>query len=131
MRMVLENCGIKKTEKQVIKLLGTNKIRGTWTKSYPQLAEKYNLNYTVRRNSSLKEMKELMKQGYIILTSYYMPKEKVDHFIVVKEIDKDYIYFYDPFYGPDHKYKLSYFEKVWKTNPKYDNEKAWFITVKK
>ena len=131
MRMVLEFCGIRKTEKQVIKLLGTNKIRGTWAKLYPQLAEKYNLNYSVRRNSTIKEMKALMKQGYIILTSYYVPKERVDHFVIVNKLDKDYIYFYDPFYGPDHKYKLSYFEKIWRTDPEYDNEKEWFISVKK
>lgn len=131
MRMILEACGIKKSEKQVVKLLGTNKIRGTWAKLYPQLAEKYNLNYIVKRNSTIDEVKKLMKDGYFILTSYYVPKEKVDHFVVVKKIDDEYIYFLDPCYGPEHKYKLIYFLKVWKTDPKYDNEMAWFIGIKK
>ena len=131
MRMVLDVCGIKKSEKQVVKLLGTNKIRGTWARFYPQLAEKYKLNYIVKRNSNLEELKKIIKEGYVVLTAYYVPKEKVDHYVVVKNIDKNYIFFLDPFYGPEHKYNLSYFQKVWKTDPRFDNERCWFIGFKK
>lgn len=130
-RMILEVCGIKKSEKQVVKLLGTNKIRGTWARLYPQLFDKYKLNYIVMRNAKIEDMKKLMQEGYYILTSYYYPRDKVDHFVVVSGIDDNYIYFNDPFFGPEHKYKLTYFQKVWRTDPRYDNERCWFIGVKK
>jgi ABC-type bacteriocin/lantibiotic exporter with double-glycine peptidase domain len=131
MRMVLAALGIKKSEKQVVKLLSANKVRGTWAKSFPSLAEKYKLNYLVKRNASIEELRKLLKEGYIVLTAYYVPKEKVDHYVVVKKIDKEYIHFLDPFYGPEHKYKLTYFRKIWKTDPKYDSEIGWFIGFKK
>ena len=46
MRMVLENLGIKKSENEIIKYLGTNKTKGTMNKDFPRLAEKFKLNYS-------------------------------------------------------------------------------------
>jgi ABC-type bacteriocin/lantibiotic exporter with double-glycine peptidase domain len=131
MRMILEACSITKTEKQVVKLVETNKVRGTYAKSFPKAAEKFKLNYSVYRNATIDDMRSMMHKGYHILTGYYVPREKVDHYAVIKHIDEDIIYILDPYYGPTHKYKISHFKRIWKLDPKYDNEKAWFIAVKK
>lgn len=129
MKMVLDSLGIKKTEKQLTKLLKTNKIRGTWHRFFPQVAEKYKLNYIVERNSSINRLKTLLKKGYKIIVCYYYPPEKVDHYSVIKKI-RSKIYFYDPFFGKNHSYSLTYFNKIWKSDPKYDNEKNWFIAIR-
>ena len=131
MRMVLEFCGIKKSEKQVVKLLGTNKVRGTWLKDFPRLAEKYKLKYVVKSNSTTNDLKKLQRQGYIILICYYHPPQKVDHYSVLRKIDSENIYFWDPWYGPEHKYTLRYFRRIWKSDPKYEKEKAWFIAMER
>lgn len=130
-RMTLEACGIRRSEKQVAKMLGTNKVRGTWAASYPKVFERFRLNYTVMRNADIADMRRLMKKNYIILTSYYYPREKVDHFVVIRDITKTHIHFWDPWFGPDHKYTLTYFQRIWRTDPRYDDERGWFIAVKK
>lgn len=131
MRMILEMLGIKKTEKQIVNLLGTNKVRGTWNKDFPSLAEKYKLNYTVKRNASIADMKSCLKQGYSVIACYYYPHEKVDHYSVVKKIDSGKIYFWDPWFGPKHDYTLKKFKTIWKCDKKFDDEKRWFFAVKK
>ncbi len=130
MKIMLEACGIVRTEKQIVKMLKTNIVRGTWSKYFPQVAEKFCLNYVVYRNGKVRDLIDTVNAGYFVLTAYYISKQKIDHYSVVKNIDDQYIYFLDPMKGPNHKYKLSYFARVWKTDPKYDNEKGWFIGVK-
>lgn len=130
MRMVLEKVGVKKSEKQVEKLLRTNKIRGTWHKNFPRLVERYRLNYTCMRNATINDLKEYYQGGFTIILCYFISSEKVDHYSLLKKIDNKYIYLWDPWFGPEHKYSLSQFKKVWKSDPKYDNEKSWFFAIK-
>ena len=130
MRMSLEKLGIKKSEKQLIKILKTNKIKGTSNKDFSRVAEQYKLNYIVKRNSTIEDLKYFSKKRYILIFCYYYPKEKIGHYSILKKIDYKFIYFYDPYFGKNHKYNLKYFNKIWKCNPKHDNEKHWFFGVK-
>src|SRR3989338_2502303 len=131
MQMVLEFCGIKKSEKQVEKLLGTNKVRGTWHKGFSIVAEKFRLNHVSMRNATIDDLKKYQKNGFAVVICYFYPPEKVDHYSVLKKIDNRFIYFLDPFFGEEHSYQLSHFKKIWKSDPKYDNERRWFFAVKK
>ncbi|MBU2639413.1 MAG: C39 family peptidase [Nanoarchaeota archaeon] len=131
MRMALEVCGIKKPEKEIAKALKTNKIRGTWHKHFPEFAEKHKLDYTVKRDADIDDLKGYKKRGYVIIVCYLYPPGKIDHYSVLKRIDKNYIYFWDPLFGKDHRYSLSYFKKIWRSSPRYDNEKSWFFAIKK
>ena len=63
MRMALEFCDIKKSEKQVAKLISTNKVRGTWHKNFAIVAEKFKLNYIAMRNATIDDLKEYQKKG--------------------------------------------------------------------
>ncbi|MEK6793052.1 MAG: cysteine peptidase family C39 domain-containing protein [Nanoarchaeota archaeon] len=130
MRMALEVCGIKKSEKQVAKLLTTNKVRGTWHKNFPIIAEKFKLNYISMRNATINDLREYKKNNYILIVCYFYPPEKVDHYSILKKINNNHIYFWDPFFGDKHSYTLTYFNKIWKSDPKYDDEKRWFFAVK-
>ena len=130
MRMALEKSGIKKSEKQLVRILKTNKIRGTWPRDFPRVAEKYKLDYVVERNAEIQDLEYFQKQNYTLIVCYYFPKEKVDHYSVFKEMDSEKIYFYDPLLGNGHRYSLRYFNKIWRLDPKYDNEKHWLFGVK-
>jgi len=131
MRMVLENLGIKKSENEIIKYLGTNKTKGTMNKDFPRLAEKFKLNYFVKKNSSISDLKSLIRNGYNIIICYFYPAEKIGHYSVIRKIDSNFIYFYDPLFGPKHKYSLHYFNKIWKNNPRYEKVKRWMLGVKR
>ena len=130
MRMVLEKIGIKKSEKQVIQILKTNKVRGTWHKDFPKVAEKYKLDYIVNRNASIQKLKKYQKEGYEIIICY-SPTPKSDHYAVLKKLTSKFIFFYDPWFGEEHKMELDHFLKKWKSDPKYEKEKQWFFAIKK
>ncbi len=129
LRMAFEALGIKKTEKQMARLLGTNKIKGTWEKDFPRLAERYKLKYSVEHNGSINDLKKLYKKGYILIVCFYDRKEREDHYAVVKKINSKEIHLLDPWNGPDKMYKISNFKKMWKTISEKDLK--WFIALKK
>jgi predicted double-glycine peptidase len=131
MRMALENNGIKKSEKQLIPLLKTNKIIGTWPREFPKVAEKYGLNYIVKRDAEISDLKKLKKEGYTIIVCYYIPEEKGFHHSIVRNITAKEISFYDPWFGENHKYNLEHFYKNWKFESKSDKENRWLFAVKK
>lgn len=131
MRMALAFCKIKKSEKQITKLLGTNKTRGTLDKSFPIVAENFKLNYISMRNAEINDMKKYNNNGFVIIVCYFCPLENSYHYSVIKSIGTKYIYFYDPYFGKKHYYPLSIFKKIWKSDPKYDKEKRWFFAIKK
>lgn len=131
MRMALEMVGIRRSEKQVGRLLGTNKVRGTWDKDFPKLAERYRLVYIVDRNASFQDLKEYHKKGFTIIISYRYPTEKMGHYSVLKKIGRKKIYFWDPLFGPNHYYSIYYFRRLWGSDQNYDREKRWFFALKK
>lgn len=131
MRMTLSKFGINKSEKQVCKHLGTNKVRGTWNKSFPEFAEKMKLNYIVRRNSNIKELKKAFLEGFAVIVCYYIPKDKVDHYAVVKKINNQSIILMDSYYGDNLIIKINDFLKNWNSDSRWDKEKRWFFGVKR
>lgn len=130
MRMVLESLGIKKTEKQVAGLLGTNKIRGTNHRDFVSLVEKYKLRYSVHREASLQDLKYYFKNHYKIIVCYFHPIEKEGHYAVVRNIKRNKITLMDPNDGPSKTYLLSYFKKFWGSNKTFEGERSWFMAIK-
>jgi ABC-type bacteriocin/lantibiotic exporter with double-glycine peptidase domain len=131
MRMVLSSLGIKKTEKQVTKLLGTNKIRGTNHRDFVSLAEKYKLRYSVNRDSSLDDLKYYLKKGYRIIVCYFHTIGREGHYAVIKSMNARKITLMDPIDGPSKVYSLSYFNQMWKSNKTYEGERSWFMAIKR
>ncbi|MFT4310033.1 MAG: C39 family peptidase [Candidatus Woesearchaeota archaeon] len=131
MRIALAQLGINVSEKKMEAMLKTNKIRGTWHKAFPIVAEHYKLNYMVSRNSTLQALKDALQQGYTIIVCYLYPPQKVDHYAVINNIGRTYIYFLDPFWGRHHRHSIAHFTKIWKSDPKYEHQQSWFIGIKK
>lgn len=136
MRMALEWFGMRKTEMQVAMLLGTvlpggRGIVGTRNRNFPELAERLRLDYIVERNSSIKRLAELVERGWIVIVGYYIAQKMEGHYALARRIDSRFIHFWDPWFGPGHKYELREFLKLWKNDPKDDNERKWLFAVKK
>jgi predicted double-glycine peptidase len=130
-RMVLSSLGINKSEMEVENELRTNNIRGTWTYSFAKLLKKYNLTFVEKSNFNINELKKLLEDGYKIIVCFFTEDTKEDHYSVVKKIDDKDIYFLDPFFGPEHKLSLEYFDKVWHSDHRFEDVKKWLIAVKK
>jgi|SRR3989344_4447793 len=131
MRMAIECCGIKKSEKQVARLLSTNKVSGTKNRSFPVVAEMFRLNHLSLKNAAIDDLRRYQQQGYVIIVSYLYKPENVGHYAIMKKVTKKNIYFWDPYIGQNHKYPLPYFKKIWKSDPKFDNERRWLFAAKK
>jgi hypothetical protein len=109
-------------------------VRGTWLKYFPRLAEKYGLNYVVKRNASIREIRRLLRKSYMIIVCYSPGRTAeytVDHYSVVRRVDSKNVYLLDPWGGPKTVYSITYFESIWRCDPKHENDKKWFFAVKK
>jgi len=131
MRIVLNSLGANFNEKEIEKMLGTNDERGTWTKSFAELANKLNLQFSSKNNSSIEELKSLTEDYLIIICFYTSDNE--DHYTVIRQIDKQFIHFSDPWplYGPDFKMSLKEFEERWKCDFKFEKLEKWFFAIRK
>lgn len=129
MKMVLAHCKIKKSEESLARLMKTNKKHGTDHRQFPLVAEKYRLEYLIgRKNSTIKELKEVIKNGYKIIICYYLKKRGDGHYAVIKSIENGKINLIDPSYGPRHKFSVKYFKKIWFGNKTH---KGWYIGIRK
>lgn len=130
-KMFLRLNGIKKTEKQLVKLLKTNKIVGTKNSDIYNFVKKQGFSYVITNNSSIKYLKQMLKEKYFVIVCYYIKSENIHHYSVVKRITNKKIFFLDPYFGSDFSMDLGEFEKSWGVIAKYSKEKNWFIAIKK
>jgi predicted double-glycine peptidase len=131
MKMALEYLGIEKTEKQLIRLLKTEKIRGTYTKNFASVLKKLKINFVIKSNTTIYDLRHFQNKGYLIIVNYFLPAEKCDHYAVLRKIDWKFVYLFDPWYGPEHRYKRKDFLKNWHSDFNFEKEKRWFIALKK
>ena len=129
MRMVLSALEIRKTEKILARILKTGKRYGTLNRNFPLAARKYNLKYRSCGLARISDLRDIMKQNYIVIVCYFLEKEY--HYAVVRKITRSHIYLHDPLAGPDTKFPLNRFRKIWKSDPKVKEEDMWFFAVKK
>lgn len=128
MRMILSSMKIYKTEEELKKpMLYPRKNGPTPHKGFINLSKKMNLEYQEIENSSIEKIKQLLQKNFKVIVSRYIPSQKVDHYAIVKSVDKKYIYFLDPWFGSNHKYTLEYFDKNWFD---FENKKKWLFAIK-
>lgn len=131
MRMALAGLGIKKSEKAIAKLLATNTRVGTRHRAFPAAAEALKLQYIVRRNADMLDVRRALNEGYIVITCYYLTDEKVSHYAVVKRVTRDAIHLLDPAYGKNRAIARSEFIRLWDVMVGTDREYGWFFGVKR
>jgi len=129
MRMVLGALGIRKSEKQLVRLLGTNKMRGTWFKDMSRVAEAYKLDYIVSRNSTLKDLADASKK-YFVIVDHTPFGQKMDHYAVVRKVTPRKVFLYDPdpSFGAGHSYSRAQFMKIWRSG--IEKERRCFIGIR-
>lgn len=129
-RSILASLNVKKSEKEISRLLFTNKQRGTYTKNLINLIKELKLKYKTKSNSSISELKKFLNQDYLIILLYYLEKDKTDHYAIIKNISKDKIYLLDPYLGPDTSYKITEFNKIWHSDKRFEHKNKWFLAIK-
>lgn len=128
-RMALASFGINKNEKELAKLLKTNTKEGTKNRNFSTVADHFDLDYIVKKNASVSDIKNFSKKGYAVILAYIYPKENVGHFAVLRKIDSKHIHLLDPLVGPKHKYLINDFKQIWKSG--FEKDIRWLFAVRK
>ncbi len=121
---------LKNLKNKLLNYLKQVRLAALVIENFPGVAEKYKLNYVVKRNATIKELMACKREGYIIIVGYFYPPEKIGHYSILKKIDSNSIQFWDPLCGLRHRYSLKYFLRIWRNDPRYDDEEGWFFAVK-
>lgn len=129
MRMVLSSRNIKISEKKLTKLLCTNKNRGAYTENLIKFIKKLNLIFKEKKNSSIKQIRLLNKQKYLIILLYYIEKDRTDHYAILKNIKKDRIYLLDPYFGKNKSYSTNEFIKIWHSDHRFEKKDKWLLAI--
>lgn len=124
-KVILDYFGIKRSLEELIKELGTTK-EGTDNKELLRVLAKYKLNYKVKQNSTLVDIKKYIP-NYLVIVGYFIPYYQESHYAIVKKITRDRIYLHDTWFGPNHKLTIKHFLKNWWDE---DNRK-WLLAIKK
>lgn len=128
LRMALMACTIKRTERQVVKLLCCTRRWGTSNSMFSVVCDQFALNYTVERLSSLRRLKALVRDKYIVIVNYYLRSEHAYHFAIVRSISLRTITLIDPIMGPKFTLPCELFLKDWRGSHSVD--RRWFIAIK-
>lgn len=127
MRMALATIGIRRTETQLIRAMGTNRRWGTPNRSFPLTCEHLKLDYVVRRKSTLRALRDLLDEEYVVIVCYTPVDENFGHYSVVRGIGAKEISLVDPLRGPGERYTRREFLDLWKGH----EEPRWMFGVKK
>jgi len=130
-RMILASFGIKRKEKQIASILRTGPRHGTMHKNFQEVAERYKARFISRNDSSITELREVLRKGYKVVICYLVPSFGFHHYSVLRKIDDDYVYLNDPAFGAEHRYSINRFKKLWGVNSQFDKQRRWFAAFKK
>lgn len=128
-RMALKQIGIDKSEKELIKLLGTNGEVGTPVNAFAKLYDDLGLAYVSMRNATIEDLHNFFDTGWTIIVRYYMPQYEADHYTVIQNIGNESIDLHDPFYG-NNTMSLKNFNELWGVDKGLGNVPHWFVGVK-
>ncbi|MEK6941099.1 MAG: cysteine peptidase family C39 domain-containing protein [Nanoarchaeota archaeon] len=131
MRMALEYFGIKRSEKQVVKLLKTNKAHGSPHKNFSLVAEHFRINHTTMRNAKIRDIKDLISNNWVVIIGQFDTINNFGHYVVVNKVYGKFLYLNDPsLYKEDKRNKITCkkFNSIWYDTEK---EKGWLFALKK
>ncbi len=112
LKMVMGYYGIQKSEDYWAKLTKSSRTKGCDEENIIKAAKKLNFKGYVKQNSSIKELRELVKKGIPIIVDWFSPEE-AGHYSVVVGFEGNKILIADPHFGKIMKHDVNWFEERW------------------
>jgi len=121
LKIVLDYYGIEKSEKELVKMTGWNKILGVNDRGIKKAAEKLGFKVKIKNNSNYKDIQSWLNKGVPVIVNWftkgrndYPESETADgHYSVAVGLDDKFIYLQDPEIGKIRKIKRYDFMRVW------------------
>lgn len=120
LKMVLSAYGITKSERYLAQLTKCSRGGGCEEADIVRAAGEFGLKGYVKQNSSIDEVKSLLKKGSLVIVAWFSP-EQASHYSVVAGFDSDMIILADPHFGDLKKHKVEWFEERWFDLPFHEN----------
>jgi len=112
LKMVLDYFGVKKNERDLVKLTGCTKAKGAEAKNLLKAAEKLGFKGSIKDFSEIEDVKKYVQKKKIpVIVDWFSQDE--GHYSVVVGIDKKNIYLQDPELGRIRKLDIETFKRVW------------------
>lgn len=113
-QMLLAHFGIKKSEADLVKELGTDRSNGTENEAIVAEIMRHGLNCKTSTGASLSEIKFYVKHNLPVLVNYIEPERDDGHFALVVGYGWWRIYLHDPWHGPNFRMSKREFLSRWK-----------------
>lgn len=121
LKILFSYYGINKTEKELAKIAGWNKVLGIDDMGIKKAAEKLGFKVVVNNNSNFKDIQKWLDKEIPVIVNWftrgrndYPESETADgHYSVAMGLDNKFIYLQDPEIGKMRKIKRYDFMRVW------------------
>ena len=111
LKMILDFYGVKKTEKELVKLSGATREHGVEAPALLRAAKKLGFKGFIKDFSSLEDIKKYIHKNIPVIVDWFSVDD--GHYSVVVGMDKKFIYLNDPELGRVRKLELKVFKRVW------------------
>ena len=121
LKILLNYYGIKKSEKELAKMMSWRKDLGVDDKGIKKAAELLGFKVEIKNNSSFKDVEKWLKKGVPVIVDWfargrtdYNDSDVADgHYSVVVGLDDKFVYLQDPEIGTMRKLEREDFMTVW------------------
>jgi len=112
LKMVLNYFGVRKSERELAKLIGCTRVKGAEAKNLLKAAEKLGFKGSIKDFSEIEDVKKYVQKKKIpVIVDWFSEDE--GHYSVVVGIDKKNIYLQDPELGRIREIDIETFKRVW------------------
>ena len=112
-QMLLAFHHIRKSEEELMQLLGTDKEYGTHHQAIIELLTSEGLYCYVNDSSSLEEVQEFLRRDLPAMVHYIEPDDDDPHYALIIGIDDTHVIMNDPWLGEGFRMQKHTFEKRW------------------
>jgi len=90
LKMVMRYYGFNRTEKEIARLSGASKTKGTTPEGLVRTAKKFKFNAFVKENCKIKHIRKYLNKGVPLIVAWFSTDDQ--HYSVVVGIGRDNIY---------------------------------------
>lgn len=127
LKMVLEKFKVKKTEDIMAQLAGTSKEKGTSHQGMINAAKALGFSSFIHENANLKTVTSFLSAKLPVIVDWTDNKSDTGHYSVMTDVEKEYVFLADPWYGPAYPVARKTFEKYW--NDGLTRGNRWIMVV--
>ncbi len=117
------------SQKELARLLKTSPQQGTGRRAFTPVFRRHGYVAAAKINSSIDEIRRLLKQKYRVMVNYREMEEDVGHYAVVVAVKGGRVILHDPWHGASYALPISAFVKRWYGKHRHANTR-WIFAAK-